>query len=202
VTNDGNVVPWLLASQALIHNGCTTGVEAFALRVPSISYRKSISDYYDEGFYKLSNRLSHQSFSFEELQQMLKGILEGRLEAVDGDERWKLLDHHLAAQKGPLACERIVDVLAGLIDRMLKAKRPALRNRVNGWLQVNGRRVTQNFKSYMPGALKSRAFHRHRYPEISRSEVLERLQRFNTILGFESSLQVEPVQGRLFRIGP
>ncbi|HWR93024.1 MAG TPA: surface carbohydrate biosynthesis protein, partial [Desulfobacterales bacterium] len=32
VTNEGNVIPWLLAAQALIHNGCTTGVEAFAVR--------------------------------------------------------------------------------------------------------------------------------------------------------------------------
>ena len=25
VTNEGNVVPWLLATKALVHNGCTTG---------------------------------------------------------------------------------------------------------------------------------------------------------------------------------
>ncbi len=202
VTNDGNVVPWLLAAQALIHNGCTTGVEAFALGVPSISYRNSVNDYYDEGFYKLSNRLSHQCFNLEELQATLKRILEGRLGAVDGDEHRKLLDHHLAAQKGLLACERIVDVLVDLVDRMVKAKGPAPRDRVKGWLQVTGRRITQSCRSYMPGALKSKAFHRHRYPEISRSEVLGRLQRFDTILGRKGGLHVEAVQGHLFRIGP
>ncbi len=83
VTNEGNVIPWLLAAQALIHNGCTTGVEAFAVRVPSISFRKTVNDYYDDGFYKLSNRLSHQCFNFEELQEALKRILEGRLGAVE-----------------------------------------------------------------------------------------------------------------------
>jgi surface carbohydrate biosynthesis protein len=202
VANEGNVIPWLLASQALIHNGCTTGVEAFALRVPSISYRNSVNDYYDKGFYGLSNSLSHQCFNFEELQETLKRILEGRLGAVDGDERRKILDHHLAAQEGPLACERIVDVLVDLADRMVKAKGPALRNRLKGWLQVTGRRITQRCRSYMPGALKSNAFNRHRYPEISRREVLERLQRFDTILGYEGRLHVDPIQGHLFRIGP
>ena len=39
VTNEGNVVPWLLAARALIHNGCTTGVEAFVMRIPAFTYR-------------------------------------------------------------------------------------------------------------------------------------------------------------------
>jgi surface carbohydrate biosynthesis protein len=28
VTNEGNVVPWIMATEVVIHNGCTTGVEA------------------------------------------------------------------------------------------------------------------------------------------------------------------------------
>lgn len=202
VTNEGNVIPWLLAAQALIHNGCTTGVEAFAVRVPSISYRKTVNDYYDDGFYKLSNRLSHQCFNFEELQEALKRILEGQLGAVDGDERWKLLDHHLAARKGPFSCERIVEVLVDLVDRMVKTKGPAPRSRVKGWLQVTGRRITQSCRSRLPGALKSKEFHRHRYPEISRNEVIERLRRFEKFLGYAGELHVEPVHGHLFRISP
>ncbi|MGD9315181.1 MAG: hypothetical protein PVI96_19865, partial [Desulfobacterales bacterium] len=34
VTNEGNVVPWLMVTRALVHNGCTTGVEAFLMGVP------------------------------------------------------------------------------------------------------------------------------------------------------------------------
>ena len=33
VTNEGNVIPWLSAAKALVHNGCTTGIEAFIMRV-------------------------------------------------------------------------------------------------------------------------------------------------------------------------
>jgi len=47
VTNEGNVVPWLMATRALIHNGCTTGVEAYAMGVPAISYRATVNDYYE-----------------------------------------------------------------------------------------------------------------------------------------------------------
>jgi surface carbohydrate biosynthesis protein len=66
VTNEGNVVPWLMATRAVIHNGCTTGVEAYMMGVPAISYRASVNEDYDYGFYVLPNKISHQCFDFEE----------------------------------------------------------------------------------------------------------------------------------------
>jgi len=84
VTNEGNVVPWILASQAVIHNGCTTGVEAYVLGVAAISYRPTVNDYYDLGFYRLPNLLSYQCFDFEELRGTLGDILAGRLGPPDG----------------------------------------------------------------------------------------------------------------------
>jgi surface carbohydrate biosynthesis protein len=87
VTNEGNVVPWLMAAKALIHNGCTTGVEAYVMGVPAISYRASINENYDYGFYRLPNLLSHQCFDFEELSTTLGKILAGELGAAGGDER-------------------------------------------------------------------------------------------------------------------
>ena len=64
-----------MAARVLIHNGCTTGVEAFVMRVPAVSYRETVNDFYDDGFYRLPNRLSHQCFDFEELRATLSRIL-------------------------------------------------------------------------------------------------------------------------------
>ena len=66
VTNEGNVVPWLMATRAVIHNGCTTGVEAYVMGVLAISYRTTVNDFYDHGFYRLPNLFSHHCFDFEE----------------------------------------------------------------------------------------------------------------------------------------
>jgi len=92
VTNEGNVAPWILASEAVIHNGCTTGVEAYVMRVPAISYRAAVDDFYDLGFYRLPNLLSHQCFDFEELRATLADILAGKLGPVDGDETKDLIE--------------------------------------------------------------------------------------------------------------
>src|SRR6185437_3612246 len=111
VINEGNVIPWLLAAKTMVHNGCTTGLEAYVLGVPAISYLATFNEYYDYEFQGLPTKLSHQCFSFEELERTLTQILAGELDVAEGEERKALIDYYLAAQNGRLACERIVDVL-------------------------------------------------------------------------------------------
>jgi surface carbohydrate biosynthesis protein len=200
VTNEGNVVPWLMAASALIHNGCTTGVEAYVLRIPAISYRAIVNEHYDDGFYRLPNRLSHQCFNYDELEATLRMIIKGELGAANGDDRTALVNHHLAALKGPLACERIVDVLEKAIGELqMEPPRPA-GEWVKGWLKTTKRRIRQRCKAYQPGSVKSKEFERHRYPPIGAHEISARLQRFQRILGHTAELKVEPVFGKLFRI--
>ena len=200
VTNEGNVVPWLMATKAVIHNGCTTGVEAYVMRVPAISYRLTVDNSYDEGFYQLPNRLSHQCFSFEELQVTLQNILKGELGAANGDQRKALIDHHLAALDGPLACERIVDVLEKAIDELKISPRPPVRDRFNGWLKTTKRRIRQRYKSYLPGSMKSPEFERHRYPPVDTQDISARLARFQRLLGDGTEFKIESIYSRLFRI--
>ncbi|MDX1269869.1 MAG: hypothetical protein R3311_21055, partial [Oceanisphaera sp.] len=83
VTNKGNIVPWLMATKAVVHNGCTTGLEAYMLQVPAVSYRAAVDDHYDMGFYRLPNLVSHQCFSPDELRQTIGRILAGELGAAD-----------------------------------------------------------------------------------------------------------------------
>ena len=200
VTNEGNVVPWLMATKAVIHNGCTTGVEAYVMHVPAISYRATKNDLYDEGFYLLPNRLSHQCFNFEELRITLQNILRGKIDETNGDLRKALIDHHLAALDGPMACERIVDVLEQAIGELKRSPRPPVGSRLNGWFKTNKRRFRQRYKSYLRGSLKSQEFERHRYPPIDAREISARLERFQRILGYEPGLRVKSIYGRLFRI--
>jgi surface carbohydrate biosynthesis protein len=200
VTNEGNVVPWLMATKAVIHNGCTTGVEAYVMRVPAISYRATVDDFYDDGFYQLPNRLSHQCFSFEELEVTLKNILKGELGAANGEKRKALIDYHLTALDGPLACERIVDVLEEALGKLKISQPPPVSDRLNGWFKTTKRRFRQRYKSHRPGSLKSQEFERHRYPPIDATEINARLGRFQKILGNLTELNVESIFGNLFRI--
>jgi surface carbohydrate biosynthesis protein len=202
VTNEGNVIPWLMAARALIHNGCTTGVEAYVMRVPAISYRATVNDYYDYGFYQLPNRLSHQCFNFEQLRATLMKIFAGELGAADGNESKVLVDHHLAATNGPLACERIVEVIEKITADRSRLPEPTLKARVDGRLRATTRRLIKRSLSYLPDSPNRPEFQRHRYPGISLDEVRERVSRIKKALGDSEELEVDQISSEIFQISP
>jgi len=201
VTNDGNVVAWLMAARALVHNGCTTGAEAYAMGVPAVSYRPRVNEDIDQGFYRLPNQLSHQCFSYTELRETLGRILGGELGAADGEERQALIDHHMASRDGALACERMLDVLEAISHGRSELPRPAVHRRLAGRCLANGRHLGKWFKSWLPGSHAPPDFHRHRYPGISLTELRGRLSRLQQVLGDGEELKVETVHERIFRIG-
>jgi surface carbohydrate biosynthesis protein len=200
ISNEGNVVPWLMAAKALVHNGCTTGVEAYAMRVPSISYRISVNETIDEGFYRLPNRLSYQAFTFEELKGILSEILAGARGTVDDAACGDLFKRYMAAQDGPLACERIVDVLERITDNVVVRQKPNNFKQVIGLLLANGRRFVKRIKTYLPGRHAPPEFHRHRYPGISLDELTLRISRFRRILGDTIPVKAEQIHDQVFRI--
>ncbi len=200
VTNEGNVVPWLMGARALIHNGCTTGVEAFIIGVPAISYRATIDPDYDDGFFLLPNRLSHQCFNFEELKIVLRDILAGVLGVADDAQRQILIDRYLAAQDGPLACERIIDVCEDMLAEEGGFDSINIKDRIVGRIKANRRARRKQTKSKHSGSHLKSDFQRHRYPEIATEEIYRRLSRFQNILGNDQQLNIERIFKHSFRI--
>jgi surface carbohydrate biosynthesis protein len=200
VTNEGNVVPWLMAAKALIHNGCTTGVEAYTMQVPAISYRAQINEDYDLGFYRLPNLVSHQCFDFEQLCDILGRILNAELGAADGDERKALVDGYLTARDGPLACERIVGVLEKMAEGWEARPAPPLKDRITGRSLAQGRRLGVSLRKYMSRKHAPPEFHHHRYPGISIEELKKRILHFQKILGDNTPIAVTQIFKHVFRI--
>ncbi len=200
VTNEGNVVPWLMGAQALIHNGCTTAVEAYSMGVPAISYRPVIDEDIDQGFYQLPNQLSHECFNELELRDTLNRILSGTLGAAGGEQRRALFDRYITAQDGPLACERMVDVLEQISGQRQEFSKPALLTRATGKVLANGRHAIKRLKQNMPGSHAPPEFHRHRYPGITLEQLRERIGMFQRVLGDSTELKAEQIHDQIFRI--
>ncbi|MFV0437401.1 MAG: surface carbohydrate biosynthesis protein [Desulfopila sp.] len=200
VTNEGNVIPWLLASRVLIHNCCTTGVEAYALGVPAITYRAYVDEEYDLGFYRLPNLLSHQAFDFTELQALVGKILAGEEDGAGDQERDRLLDGYLSARTGPLACERMVDVLEQALAGRTELPEPPWAKRMNGLYKTRIRRIKKWFRASQKGSHNRPEFQRHRYPGISLEELQQRLQRFTEGLEPGAELSAEQLAANFYRI--
>jgi surface carbohydrate biosynthesis protein len=202
VTNEGNVVPWLLGAKALIHNGCTTGVEAFVMRIPAFSFRPRVSETIDSTFYVLPHGVSHQCFETAELIDGIQQVLNGTLGAAGGEARTALVKHYLTGQEGALACERMMDVLQEVAEKRPELPPPPVPHRLSGILLAQSRVLIKRIKSYFPGTHAPPEFHRHRYPGITLEELQRRIRRFQLILGDETQMNAEAVAPHVFSIRP
>lgn len=200
ITNSGNVVPWLLAARVLIHNSCTTGAEAYMMRVPAITYRAHIDETYEFGFYRLPNLVSHQCFSLDELINMTRKILDGELGPADGDDRRLLIDENIASYDGKLACERMMDVIENLVSDSVQWRPPGAFARLGGHAMVAARNAVKRYKASRPGSHNRPEFQKHRYPEVPLADIRARAARFQEILKHEKPLRIEPFRGQFFRI--
>ncbi|GEL78489.1 surface carbohydrate biosynthesis protein [Tenuibacillus multivorans] len=75
VVPHGNVIAWIMASKVLIHNGCTTGIEAFLLDHPVISYVPISHPKYDVD---LPNDVSRSLTTMKEVDDYIKKIDSGK----------------------------------------------------------------------------------------------------------------------------
>jgi surface carbohydrate biosynthesis protein len=199
VVHRGNVLPWLLACRALVHNGCTTAVESYALGVPAVSYLKTFSQEYDLDFQGLPNRLSKQCYSLDDLVATLQAVVHGRGPAFTSLERDSLIDHFVAARSGPLACERILDVLdsssrqgSGLTRvRALVRWRASVQTRLKAALtKLNMRRPGRNRADY----------HDYRFPRLAASDMAGRIKRLGSALGRFGSIRIRERGEHLFDV--
>jgi len=73
VIHEGTAISWIMASQVMIHNSCTTGVEAYVLDEPVICYCPITSEIFDS---RLPNGISSKAFSPDELIVLIKKVME------------------------------------------------------------------------------------------------------------------------------
>ncbi len=197
VLHEGNVVPWLLAAEALLHNGCTTAVEAAVLGKPALSYMPVTAASFD---YPLPNALSHQAATEDEVREKLSAMVDGRLGGIDPEVRARVFARHLASTDGPLAADRVVDKLldAGYADRT--PPRPPLHRLALGWLGSNVRTAVKLFNMRRRNHRNSAAYHAHRFPEISAAALEQRIERFRRLLGRFHDVRVERRSRFVFQV--
>jgi len=193
VIHEGSVLPWLMAADVVIQNNCTTAIEAYLCGRPAITYRPIVSERFDSD---LTNALSHQADGTEQLFEMIREVIAGRLGVCDGPDQRKLVAQHIASLSGPLASERIVQAL----ERPRKVPRVGTVDQLTGWTASQLRRVEKFVRSRIPGDKNDPGYQEQRYPSVSLDAVRERVGRFGQLLGRFQELSVSRVSERIFRI--
>ncbi|MET0282770.1 MAG: surface carbohydrate biosynthesis protein [Steroidobacteraceae bacterium] len=199
VVHRGNVLPWLRACRALLHNGCTTAVEAYAMGVPAVAYLRGFNPQYDLDFQGLPNRLSLQCFHLNDLIARVSELARGGRFKGATEAREEMFDRFVVARDGRLASDRILDVL----DAHRANRKPTERmNALARWraraLSDLKAHVTRLYMG-LPG--KNRAdYHQHRFPRIDTRQLTSRIRRLEGSLNRFSSVHVHQVGEHLFEV--
>jgi surface carbohydrate biosynthesis protein len=186
---EGNVIEWILGSAISIHNNCTTGVEAYFLGKPAISYRPIADERFDM---YLPNSLSSQTFDLEQTCELVSAALQGEriTDAASAAKQFQIACDFLTNADGKLACERMLDVLdtvdvpekplstsAYWFDDLISAQRLS-RIRLGGFL-ASGEKGSQ------------RRYQTQKFDGLYRSELLQLLRAAQETTGRFGGIKVE-----------
>ncbi len=173
ITKEGNVVNWILASKAVIHYDCTTGMEAALARKPVISYLPIINDKVTAW---LPIELSEKAYKSEELLSKID-LLEA------GDNPINISQQTIDIWNGYInnvtmyAAELIVDSLVGKKNAINEFK--LQQDKI---IDLWSSRV-KNELSYLKSVIyfKRNDIRRHKFGNLSRKEASIKINQISNI---------------------
>ena len=173
VAREGTISSWIRGAAVVIHNGCTSGLEAAVCGVSRIAYRPIPSEY--EG--DVPNRVSYQAFSLEQLQEMVALVLNGKKvpgsESVDSAAK-EILEHRFANLNGELASDRIVkewEAIAGPSDAERISMNRLLLEGLKSRLRSGAAGAKKSLLSLRSGPHNQEFVTAHKFPCLEESEM-------------------------------
>ena len=183
MVREGAAVPWIMASDALVHTNCTTGVEAFALDRPAISLQPGKLSIYE---IYLANRVNYVTGTVDEtLAQLARLVDPAAAWAGYPAEFRTTFGRFFAGTHGPFACQLVLDALTDAFGLQLTPH-----PRLPAWRPLPGYRQR----------VRTRKHHVQVMPEIDAAGVQQILQGFGKALGRDVHCHIEPCGQLVFHI--
>jgi surface carbohydrate biosynthesis protein len=200
VDHTGNVAAWLLAANGLVHNGCTTAVEAYQLGRPALAYMPIRSSAYDHPF---PNGVSQQIDDVEALVKAADSCVRDATGAFTEQAtaaRQQLMAQHLAGfGTESLAAGRVLDALAPLLSN--PAPPPGTRRRTAA-VALAARRAWRRLEHRVPGTPNYRPYLRHMFPDVAEADARRRGARLSHSLGLPDVPRIDAAPGNVFTVRP
>lgn len=200
VHHSGNVVAWLKATDVLVHNGCTTAVEAFLVGCPALAYMPVRSAAFD---HPLPNGLSLSCDDLPSLAAAVATACADRAAAhasIRADSRRRQLAEASIAgcTSQSLACERILEALDPLLRDLSppQGARPGLAR-----LTLGLRRAARVVEHRLPGMANYRPYLEHMFPPVGLAEAQARAGLLARCVGVRAPI-VRQFEADVFQLAP
>lgn len=201
VRGDGSASSWIRSAKLLIHNGCTTALEAAAVGVPTLAFRPVPSPFeldYPNSVSRCAESIP-DAISF--IGDVLKASESERPAGLDGAR--DILARKIGNLDGPLAADRIADAWDRLNDPRLEQQNRwgYIRNRIRAietrsrvWRAVSGRLLGP------PPTGKFRTA--HKFLPLQDGEVREVVDGLRRVLDRFYDVRVERMGQKTFLVQP
>lgn len=197
VISEGSVVPWLAGARALVHNGCTSAVEAAVLGTTVLSYRPVQSDELDN---PLPNSVGTECFDDDALLGELRRSLASGRQPLSNSQQ-ALLERHIAAMSGEFACERIIDALEELPETSSAGFGRSVATRIKQRIRLVNRAYLKPFKKQLTQGGRLRQAYVDRKMSLMTPDYMnQRVERLRETLGRFEGFTAKPLSKNLFII--
>jgi surface carbohydrate biosynthesis protein len=197
VEHEGPIAPWLAAAAALVHNGCTSGVEAAILGTPAFAYRPVASVEFDP---ELPHAVSTECSTADELVQGVARAVSGSAGSGLRPDQQRVLARHIASLEGPLCCERILDSLSTHRAALAGAPPPTPAGRALGRVHHLARAGVRGVRKRRRRSRSSAAYLSHKFPGLDAGHLAARIERFCAVFPELPELRARPVYEDVFAI--
>ena len=180
INRENSISGWIRNASVIIHNGCTSALEAAASGIPRIAYRP-IPDALERA---IPNNVSMQIFSLDDLKSTVSDLLEkeNKVDTATIEPGSGILNNRLSSLTDRFAAEKIVDeweiigeladLKSSAADQLLAAKpqkkqkiKKLLKNRV---IQIRNILLKQENETKKNGRLLKTA---HKFPSLYDDEM-------------------------------
>ncbi|MDP1700136.1 MAG: hypothetical protein Q8L53_04130 [Aestuariivirga sp.] len=179
---EGPVVPWLLATKCLLHNGCTSAVEASVLNTPALAYCPLENTEYD---LDLPNALSEKLVDVASVVHRARQLLENGRKTNQMAAWPELLRDNISALDGPLASERIVQELLKLRDST-----PVVKPSAVNLTRAYGKYAFKSIRRQLSPGRRKYEEHKSNPLEFNKREIEKKIETMSRAIGRFGNMQV------------
>jgi surface carbohydrate biosynthesis protein len=146
---EGTAIDWIKGALAIIHTGCTTGIEAWALKKPVISYNPNKEQGIEP---PLPNKFGFNVEDIGDLCKVLKSML--KKDSIDWSEEQLIIARsYITSIDGDYSFKRFLDVLDNLLEEKESGIERDIYSRLNSIENFKGSlkiRILKILSRYQP----------------------------------------------------
>jgi surface carbohydrate biosynthesis protein len=193
VVQEGNVIPWIRAATALIHSGCTTGIEAYLSNKPAIAYVPLTDPRYGYDAI-IPDQLSHQCTNHAQVAKMLTLYLNDTPPTLDSS----VLKKYIEFDTDKLSCSNIIEV----IEKILSTPPPenSFTDNMHGKLLATKRRLIKRIKGMSANSKYHHSYQQVRFPTLNQQQLQSKVDRFAQIINTDNPVVIKQISPHIFLV--